>query len=127
MIRLRTQGGFCNRLRAIACAALWAEDLDMKLAIHWPVEPGQGQGQMQRRLEDVIDTSTIPRLAESHVGYLSKAHQVLDADDMEIAVMLGLSGLAEIRIKSYSEFHPDFINKSERSKEMLRSIRVLVT
>ena len=111
----RTQGGFCNRLRSIVSACLWAEDLDRELNIYWPVEPGH----MACSLEDIFITSSIPRLVKVEAGYLSKAHQVLTKDDM--AIIIQMSGVQEIRIESYSEFHPE--SKGVRGLGLLRQIR----
>jgi hypothetical protein len=113
-LSFRTQGGFCNRLRAIVSACLWAEDLDRELNIYWPIEPGH----MACSLEDIFIPSSIPRLLKVEAGYLSKAHQVLTKEDMEIVVQM--SGM-EIRIESYSEFHPE--SKGGRGLRLLRQIR----
>jgi hypothetical protein len=114
---LRTQGGFANRLRAIVSAILWAEDLDRKLVIYWPVEAGH----MPCSLEELLVPSSIPSLCCVHAGYISHAHQVLGAEDMNTMIqMCGESD--EIRIESYSEFHPEV--RSKRGILLLRNIRV---
>ena len=111
---LRTQGGFCNRFRAIVSAVLWAEDLDRNLAIYWPIE----MGHMPCGLGDLLVPESIPRLSSVHNGYLSKAHQVLSSEDMKTVVEV----FDEIRIESYSEFHPDL--RHERGLKILRNIRI---
>jgi len=118
MLILRVQGGFCNRLRAIVCGSLWAEDLGTGLVIHWPEEPGH----MACRIDEILDTRTIPGLVSFHTGYLRNARQVLSHEDMksvmDVQVLLG-SG--EIRIESYSIFHKDFVS---RGIEILRAIQI---
>jgi hypothetical protein len=114
---LRTQGGFANRLRAIVSAAMWAEDLGRKLVIYWPVEPGH----MPCPLEELLVPSSIPGLCCFHNGYISKGHQVLNETDMK--AMIKVYGSAdEIRIESYSEFHPEC--RSVRGIALLRGIRI---
>ena len=117
-ICLRTQGGFANRFRAIVSAVLWAEDLDRKLVIYWPVEPGH----MACALGELLEVSSIPRLCCVHAGYLSKAHQVLSAADMQTVISLRSLGEDEIRIESYSEFHPEL--RKARGLAVFRAICV---
>ena len=114
ILYFRTQGGFCNRLRAIVSAAMWAEDLGKKLDIYWPVE----QGHMACKLEDILVPESIPAFNKSQVGYISKAHQILSVDDMKMVVKM----TDEIRIESYSEFHPEC--RSGRGITVLRQIRI---
>jgi hypothetical protein len=113
---LRTQGGFCNRIRAIVSAVLWAEDLDRTLAIYWPVEVGH----LPCRLDDLLVRSSIPHLCCVHDGYLSKAHAVQTMKEMESVLHL-FGGSEEIRIESYSAFHPDATK--ERGLAVLRGLR----
>ena len=112
----RTQGGFCNRLRAIVSAVLWSEDLEQSLTIYWPVEPGH----MPCALEELLVPSSIPRLKEVHAGYLPKAHHVVSEEDMR--PMLMLAELGELRIESYSEFHPEA--RGPRGLAILRGLRI---
>lgn len=122
MLVLRVQGGFCNRLRAIACGSLWAEDLGTGLVIHWPEEPGH----MACRIDEILDTKTIPRLVSFHTGYLRNARQVLSHEDMESVMdVQELLGSGEIRIESYSIFHKDFLKMTYRGVRILRAIDVL--
>ena len=116
-IILRVQGGFANRLRAIVSAVLWAQDIDATLEIFWPVEVGH----MPCKLDDLIDSRSIDRLTYVHNGYLSRAHQILNVDDMRTVMSLG----EDIRIESYSEFHDDLVSRSVRGLEALRKIRVM--
>ena len=116
VLMLRTQGGFCNRIRAIVSAVLWAEDTDRKLAVYWPVEPGH----LPCRLDDLLERGSIPRLCCVHDGYLSKAHAVQSVEDMESVLRL-FGGSEEIRIESYSAFHPEA--KKERGLVVLRGLR----
>jgi len=113
---LRTQGGFCNRIRAIVSAVLWAEDLGRKLAIYWPVEPGH----MPCALEDLLERSSIPRLCCVHNGYLSKAHTAQTIEDMKSIVQI-FGANDEIRIESYSAFHPEATGP--RGLTVLRGLR----
>jgi len=106
-IVLRCQGGFCNRFRAIVSAVLWAEDLDARLEIYWPVE----KGHMPAPLDHLIDPASIDRLTYIRNGYI-RAKQVLSVEDM-----------AEVIIQSYSMFHDDLINRTERGLAALRKIR----
>ena len=114
---IRTQGGFCNRLRAIVCASLWAEDLGLDLEIYWPQEIGH----MACSIEELIDITSIPRLSSTHNGYVKGAHQVLNADDMRVVLQLG----GNPTIQSYSVFHDEFTRKSERALNILRGIRIM--
>jgi hypothetical protein len=114
-LAIRTQGGFCNRLRAIVCASLWAEDLGLDLEIYWPQEIGH----MVCAIEEILDISTIPRLTLTRASYLKSAHQVLNASDMHTVLQLG----GELRIQSYSIFHDDFLK--ERGLVILRGIQVM--
>jgi len=115
MLSIRTQGGFCNRLRAIVSASLWAEDLGLDLEIYWPQEIGH----MACAIEEILDISTIPRLTKTRAQYLSQAHQVLNVDDMR--TVLELAG--DPRIQSYSIFHDDFLKP--RGIAILRGIQVM--
>jgi hypothetical protein len=117
-IHLRMQGGFCNRLRAIVSGVLWAEDLDCPLHIYWPVEPGH----MACCLEELLVFSSIPRLKEAREGYLRNARQVLSFEDMKVVVG-GFCFGDEVRIQSYSEFHPEVW--SERGLAILRGIKIV--
>jgi len=117
-ICLRTQGGFANRLRAIVSAVLWAEDLGSKLVIYWPVQPGH----MACALEEILVADSIPRLCCVHQGFLTKAHQVLSAADMQTVISMRSLGEDEIRIESYSEFHPELRN--ERGIALFRKIEI---
>lgn len=114
-LAIRTQGGFCNRLRAIVCGVLWAEDLGLDLEIYWPQEIGH----MACAIEEILDISTIPRLTMTRGSYLKSAHQVLNASDMR--TVLELRG--DPRIQSYSIFHDEFLN--ERGIKILRGIQVM--
>ena len=118
MLVLRVQGGFCNRLRSIVSACLWAEDLGTGLVIHWPEEPGH----MACRMDEILDTKTIPRLVSFHTGYLRNARQVLSHDDMKCVLEVQeLLGSGDIRIESYSIFHKDFVS---RGIAILRAIQI---
>jgi len=112
-------GGFSNRLRAIASAALWAEDLGAKLEIFWPVEAGV----VPCRIEELIEINTIPYITYTHVGYIQRAHNILGVDDMKIVVKIWEKA-HEIRIESYAEFHEDIIGRTERGLTMLRRIKI---
>jgi hypothetical protein len=116
-IVLRCQGGFCNRFRAIASAVLWAEDLDAKLIIYWPVE----KGHMPAPLEHLIDPGSIGRLTEIYNGYI-RAMQVLSVEDMVASIQ---SSTDRVVIQSYSMFHNDLINRTERGIDALRKIQIV--
>jgi hypothetical protein len=115
---LRLQGGFCNRLRAIVSGVLWAEDLGRRLILYWPEEPGH----LPCKLEDLIVPSSIPNLCCWHAGYLSRAHGVQSIADMEAVLKVMGNAVGEIRIESYSAFHPDI--GQPRGLAILRSIRI---
>jgi hypothetical protein len=119
-ICLRLQGGFCNRVRAIVSGVLWAEDLGATLELFWPVE----KGHMPCSLEQLIDRSSIDRLTYVHAGYLRNARQVLDEKDMRAALGVSMTEY-EVHIQSYSVFHPDLANRSERGLGALRKIRII--
>ena len=121
MLVLRVQGGFCNRLRAIVSACLWADDLNVGLVIHWPEEPGH----MACRIDEILDVRTIPRLISFHTGYIRNARQVLSHQDMESVMDVQLLLGGDIRIESYSIFHNDLLHMTGRGLEVLRSIDVL--
>ncbi len=104
-------------MRAIISAILWAEDLDRKLVIYWPVEAGH----MPCSLEELLVPSSIPSLCCVHAGYISHAHQVLEEDDM-VSVLRVFETQNDIRIDSYSNFHRDF-NKP-RGIALLRQLRI---
>ena len=114
-VLLRMQGGFCNRVRAIVSGVLWAEDLKAQLHIYWPVEPEH----MACTLEEIIDTASIPTLSLVRPGYLGNAHQILSSEDMDMVVSRFTTG-DEVRIQSYSEFHPDVRN--QRGLTILRNM-----
>ena len=114
-IVLRCQGGFCNRFRAIVSAVLWAEDLDARLEIYWPVE----KGHMPAPLDHLIDPASIDRLTYIRNGYI-RAKQVLSIEDMAASI---ITYDHEVIIQSYSMFHDDLINRSERGLAALRKIR----
>jgi hypothetical protein len=114
-IVLRCQGGFCNRFRAIASAVLWAEDIDASLMIYWPVE----KGHMPAPLDRLIEPGSIGRLTEFRNGYI-RAKQVLSVDDMKASIEASSD---EVVIQSYSIFHEDLINLTERGIAMLRKIQ----
>jgi len=114
-VAIRTQGGFCNRLRAIVCASLWAEDLGLDLEIYWPQEIGH----MACGIEEILDISTIPRLTKTRAQYLKSAHQVLNTEDMRTCLQLTNTP----NIQSYSVFHDDFYKG--RGLAILRAIQVL--
>jgi hypothetical protein len=116
-IHLRVQGGFCNRLRAIVSACLWCEDLRAGLVVHWPEEPGH----MACRIEEVLDTKTIPYLIGFKEGYLANARQINTHKDMETLLQE-----KEILIESYSIFHNDLLQKSERALRILRNIQIAI-
>jgi hypothetical protein len=116
-IHLRVQGGFCNRLRAIVSACLWCEDIGAGLVVHWPEEPGH----MACRIEEVLDTKTIPCLTSFKNGYLANAKQIYTHKDME-----ALLQEKEILIESYSMFHNDLLQKSERALRILRNIQIVI-
>ena len=116
-LMLRMQGGFCNRLRAIVSGVLWAEDLNCQLHISWPVEPGH----MACAFEELIDPTSIPRLSSVRQGYLTNTHQIISSNDMELVVKMINNN--EIRIQSYSEFHPDV--RMSRGLSILRGIRIV--
>lgn len=116
-IVLRCQGGFCNRFRAIASAVLWAEDIDARLEIYWPVE----KGHMPAPLEHLIDPSSIGRLTYVRNGYI-RAKQVLSVKDMEASIQ---ASSYEVIIQSYSMFHDDLVKLTERGLAMLRKIQIV--
>jgi hypothetical protein len=116
-IVLRCQGGLCNRIRAIVSAVLWAEDLDARLEIYWPVE----KGHMPAPLDNLIVPSSIDRLTYVHNGYV-RAKQVLSAEDMAASIQ---TSIEEVVIQSYSMFHDDLINRTERGLAALRKIQIV--
>lgn len=116
-IVLRCQGGFCNRFRAIVSAVLWAEDLNARLEIYWPVE----KGHMPAPLDHLIDPGSIGRLTYVRNGYI-RAKQVLSIDDMEASIK---ASDHEVVIQSYSMFHEDLIHRSERGLAALRKIQIV--
>jgi len=116
-IVLRCQGGFCNRFRAIASAVLWAEDLDARLEIYWPVE----KGHMPAALDHLIDPASIGRLTYVRNGYV-RAKQVLSIGDMEASIK---ASNHEVLIQSYSMFHKDLVNLTERGIDALRKIQIV--
>jgi hypothetical protein len=121
MLVLRVQGGFCNRLRSIVSACLWAEDLGAGLVIHWPEEPGH----MACRIDEILDTRTIPGLVSFHTGYLRNARQVLSHEDMEsVLEVQKLLDSGDIRIESYSIFHKDLAQMTGRGLGILRAIQI---
>ena len=118
MLVIRVQGGFCNRLRSIVSACLWAEDLGTGLVIHWPEEPGH----MACRIDEILVPRTIPGLIEFHTGYIRNARQVLSHQDMDAVLQVQRTlGTSEIRIESYSIFHKDF---HSRGIAILRAIQI---
>jgi hypothetical protein len=119
VVILRTQGGFSSRLRAIVSGILWAEDLDRKIVIYWPVEPAN----MPYSLGEILDIESIPRLCCTHAGYISKAHDVQSVEDMYSTIQVLGSESKEIRIKSYSSFHPEV--RCRRGEAILRQLQIL--
>jgi len=118
MLVIRVQGGFCNRLRAIVSAALWAEDLGTGLVIYWPEEPGH----MACRIDEILVPRTIPGIVKFHTGYIRNARQVLSHEEMESVLQVQrLMPSSEIRIESYSIFHNDF---HSRGIKILRRIQI---
>lgn len=115
---LRVQGGFCNRIRAIVSGVLWAEDLNRKLVVYWPVEPGH----MPCSFDQIFLENSVPRLCCVHTGYISKAHAVQSKEDMETVLQVFGHEAEEIRIESYSHFHPDALGL--RGNVILRSLEV---
>ena len=116
-IVLRCQGGFCNRFRAIVSAVLWAEDLGACLIIYWPVE----KGHMPVKLENLIDPESITGLTYVRNGYI-RAKQVLSVEDMVASIQ---ASDYEVVIQSYSTFHKDLVQRTERGLVALRKIRVV--
>jgi hypothetical protein len=116
-IVLRCQGGFCNRFRAIASAVLWAEDLDARLEIYWPVE----KGHMPAQLDHLIDPASIDRLTYIRNGYI-RAKQVLSVEDMIASIQ---TSDHEVIIQSYSMFHDDLLKLTDRGLAVLRKIKVV--
>jgi hypothetical protein len=113
-LRLRVQGGFANRFRAIASASLWAEDLDKNLFIYWPIEIGH----MPCSLSELLEQKSIPRLAEvidSTFPWNQQKEQITKPEEMKPEYEW---------IESYSEFHKDIVERSPRGINMLRQIRV---
>ncbi len=119
VVILRTQGGFSSRMRAIVSGILWAEDLDRKIVIYWPVEPGT----MPYSIGEILDIESIPRLCCVHCGYLSKTHDVQSVEDMYSTIQVLGSEAKEIRIKSYSSFHPEAGGR--RGEVVLRQLQSL--
>lgn len=115
MFVLRTQGGFCNRLRAIVSSVLWAEDLDRKLAIYWPVEIGH----LPCSIEEVLEMSSIPRCYIIKNSYLSEAIEVQSTDDF--ISKINWRGNDGIFVQSYSAFHSE--TYSERGITVLKNLR----
>jgi len=119
MLAIRTQGGFCNRLRAIVCASLWAEELEKSFEIYWPEE----KGHMACRIEEILDVKSIPRLTNTKAEFLKGSKQILNSSDMK--TMIGLCGDDEIRIQSYSIFHDEFARATPKAVKLLQSIKIL--
>jgi hypothetical protein len=118
MLILRVQGGFCNRLRAIVSAALWAEDLGTGLVIYWPEEPGH----MACRIDEILVPRTIPGIVKFHTGYIRNARQVLSHEEMESVLQVQrLMPSSEIRIESYSIFLHVERSTFERNSGLFRS------
>lgn len=119
MLAIRTQGGFCNRLRAIVCASLWAEELEKSFEIYWPEE----KGHMACRIEEILDVKSIPRLTNTKAEFLKGSKQILNSSDMK--TMIGLCGDDQIRIQSYSIFHDEFAKATPKAVKLLQSIKIL--
>jgi hypothetical protein len=111
---LQVNAGMCNRLRALISGLLWAEDLSTKLHLYWPIEPGH----FSADLDNLVDIKSIENLGEIHRGYLQRAHQVLNVDDMLTVRKVWTT--EDLRIKSYSIFHPEFLT---RGAEILRKLK----
>jgi len=112
MIHIRTQGGFCNRLRAIISAILWAEDLDEYLMIYWPVEPGH----MACSMEELIDLKSISRFAGVSNSYLSGAVEILNEERASAVLLAG-----NRKIESLAAFHKETFKT--RGLIVLRALR----
>jgi hypothetical protein len=113
-LRVRVQGGFANRFRAIASASLWAEDLNKNLVVYWPVE----RGHMPCSLSELLEQKSIPRLAEVIDSYFPDGQpkkQITKPEEMKEEYEW---------IESYSEFHTDILNKTSRGICTLRQIRI---
>ena len=119
MLAIRTQGRFCNRLRAIVSASLWAEELEKSFEIYWPEE----KGHMACRIEEILDITSIPRLINTKAEFLKGSKQILNSSDMK--TMIGLCGDDEIRIQSYSIFHDEFARATPKAVKLLQSIKIL--
>jgi hypothetical protein len=114
-IQLQVQGGFCNRLRAIISASLWAEDLGCDLWIYWPIQPGH----MPCSLEEILIPASISRCKKVVDNELSGAVEV---QKYESARAEFAKGAEKRQIASYSIFHPDF--HGPRGRCLLRCLRL---
>lgn len=115
VIMLRLKGGLCNRVLALISGILWAEDLDRRLALYWPIAEN-----LPYAFQEFLDKDSIPKVCCVHNGYLTGAHSVKTKIDME-AVLQIFGDSEEIRIESYSQFHPD--TRSARGNAILNSLK----
>ena len=115
VLMIRLKGGLCNRVLALISGILWAEDLDRRLAIYWPVAEN-----MPHNLQEFLDPDSIPKVCCVHNGYLTNAHSVKNQMEMETILQI-FGDSEEIRIESYSQFHPD--TRGVRGVTIMNSIK----
>jgi hypothetical protein len=115
VLMLRLQGGLCNRVHALISGILWAEDLGRRLALYWPIADN-----MPYPLEEFLDINSIPGLCCVHHGCLSNSHVIQNPVVME-AVLQIFGNSEEIRIESYSAFHPDL--RKKRGIDIMNNIK----
>jgi len=115
VLMIRLKGGLCNRVLALISGILWAEDLDRRLAIYWPVAEN-----MPHSIEKFLNPDSIQKVCCVHNGYLTNAHSVNNKMEMETVLQI-FGNSEEIRIESYSQFHPDA--RGVRGIAILNSIK----
>jgi hypothetical protein len=77
---------------------------------------------MPCRFDEIFEAGSVPELCCIHEGYLPKAHSVQEGAEMTAVLAVHGQASNELRIESYSEFHPDV--RQARGLRILRQLRI---
>lgn len=113
---LQTQGGMCNRLRALVSGICWAEDLSCGLVVRWPYDP-----RFLCRFEDLFEIGSLPSFVSVTTCPLKSAIRCKSPTEMDLLVRGTIErNMPFLSMASYSHFHE---SDPERWIRHLRALR----
>lgn len=100
-LHLQVLAGLCNRFRALVSGICLAEELGLRLVVHWSLDHACGT-----LFENLFDPSTLPPFVTVTSAPLTKAYHILSDKDLEI-IRKTWDRKLPLVVKSYAHFYTE--------------------